>query len=463
MRRALFVSLILSGVWPGSDRARLGAQAPVESGVDTVVINLAEVERRALQYSPLLGKAAVDVELAETQKERASHARYLPEFSLRNIWGPIPRQRGAHNEFGVLVSPDTLLGVSDLSWFTQVNLELLQPIYGFGKIGSRIDAAGHGVDVSRAGFQATQADALLLVRQLYWGVLLGNELQGVLDGVLESAAEAETRLLEQYDEGTATQNDVFKFRLFEYELNRRYREVTSGAELAREGLKAAIGLEPQSPIRMDAADLESLDVELDSLPTYLASARANRPELRQLESGIAATNALRRAEERDAWPTLFVGGGLSINQAPARHDPRNPFWQNDTNYFRGAILLGFDWNLNLVTHRDEARIQQHQTRQLEAQVDPLIKNIEHEVREAYSKARRAQLDIEEGRTALQATENWLRAELQTYDIGIGEIKDVIDAFQANVAMQTQQLRNIADFNTAIAEISRRVGSDIRPG
>ena len=96
-------------------------------------------------------------------------------------------------------------------------------------------------------------------------------------------------------------------------------------------------------------------------------------------------------------------------------------------------------------------------------MDPLIKNIEHEVREAYSKARRAQLDIEEGRTALQATENWLRAELQTYDIGIGEIKDVIDAFQANVAMQTQQLRNIADFNTAIAEISRRVGSDIRPG
>jgi hypothetical protein len=50
--------------------------------------------------------------------------------------------------------------------------------------------------------------------------------------------------------------------------------------------------------------------------------------------------------------------------------------------------------------------------------------------------------------------------MQTFDIGIGQINDVIDAFQANVEMRTLQLQNIAAFNVAVAELSQRVGVDL---
>jgi outer membrane protein TolC len=133
---------------------------------------------------------------------------------------------------------------------------------------------------------------------------------------------------------------------------------------------------------------------------------------------------------------------------------------NDFNYFRAAILLGMDWNLNFLHHKDEARVRRLQANQLQAQLPPLSALVEQEVREAYLAARRAQVDLEEGRSALQASENWFRAEMQTFDIGIGEIKDVIDAFQGNVEMQTVQLRNIAAFNVAVAELSQRVGTDV---
>ena len=166
------------------------------------------------------------------------------------------------------------------------------------------------------------------------------------------------------------------------------------------------------------------------------------------------------AEQRDAWPTLFFAGSISGNLAPDRYDPRNPFWQNQTNYFRGGGVLGFEWNFNFGQHRAEAAVQRTEMIQLESQADALTALMEQEVRQAWLKAGRAYTDVEEGRAALQASENWLRAELQTYDIGMSEIKDLIDAFRANAEMKVTQLKNIADFNVAVAELSRRVGLDL---
>jgi len=434
------------------------AQAP-----DTVVIDLAEAERLALRAAPTLGAAEADVDLAEAQRGRAKSARFLPEFNLRNVWGPIPQQRGVFNEFGVLTSPDTLLGVSDISWFTQVELDIVQPLLTFGKIGSRIDAAEHGVSAAEAGFDQARGEALFLVRRLYWGVVLGNELRRVADDLSAQVAEAEETLNEQYEEGDATQNDLFKFELFKYDIGRRSRELEAQTELAREGLRAAIGLPSGTPLRVATEELRAEDVTLDSLRVYLREARQRRPELRQLDSGIRARRSLSRAERRDRWPTLFLAGGLRANLAPDRFNPENPFWQNNTNYFRPGILLGFDWNLELFGHRNEARLQDLELSKLESQVAPLTAQIEQQVREAYLRARRAQADVQEGEAALQASENWLRAELQTYDIGIGEINDVIDAFQANVSMEIEQLRNIAAFNEAVAEIDRRVGRSASGG
>jgi outer membrane protein TolC len=430
------------------------------SRADTVVVSLADAERRALANSPALADAVAQLHLSEAQRKRASGAKYLPEFKLRNVWGPIPRQRGEFNDAGVLTSPDTALGFSDLRWFTQLDLTIVQPLLTFGKISSRVDAAGHGVEVAEAGLEVSEADVLLGVRQLYWGVVLGNELGGVMRRLRDRVAEAEDKLNEQYEKGEATQNDMFKFTLFKYEVGRRGREVQAGVTQAREGLRAMIGLPSGVPIRVEADELLSVEVTLDSLDVYIAMAEANRPELRQLQAGIAARRSLLRAEERDRWPSLFLAGGLSMNVAPSRFDPRNPFWRNTTNYSRAGAVLGVEWDLNFLSHKNKASVQRYETLRLEARVDPLLALVEKEVRAAYLRAKRAQADAEEGRAALRASENWLRAELQTYDIGVSEIKDVIDAFQANVQMETLQLRNIADFNQAVAELNRRVGRDV---
>ncbi|MFQ5536259.1 MAG: TolC family protein [Gemmatimonadota bacterium] len=471
----LCLGLMVLGVLPGAPSAvyaqrraaaSIGAERGDVSGAvrrsagDTLVLSLADAERMALERSPLLAPAAAGVRISEARLDQARHARILPEFSLRNLWGPIPRQRGVFTETGVLTSPDTILGLRDLRWFTQFDLNMVQPLYTFGKIGSRVTAAQQNIEASRAELERTRAEVLLGVRQLYWGVVLSRELDEVSRSVRNRVDEAEETLQKQYDEGTATQNDMFKFRLFKYQIGQRVRELTAEAEKARAAFRAALGLEDDVTFRPADASLKAMDVELDDLSAYLALARAYRPELEQLRSGIAARNALARAARSDGLPTLFLAGTLSFNVAPSRFDPRNPFWYNRTNYFRPGIALGVDWKLNFLQHRDAYRLERYEADKLEAQAEPLRLSVESEVRAAYLDAVRAKEDVEDGKGALRAGENWLRAELQSFDLGLGEIGDVIDAFQANIAMQVEQLHNIANFNTALARLSRSTGRDI---
>lgn len=438
----------------------LTPSASAAQAVDTVVVGLPEAERMALENSPLLAPLHASVDLAEAQRSRAKHARFLPEFALRNVWGPIPKARGEFNEFGVLMSPDTSIGLGDLTYFTQVDVDLVQPLYTFGKIGSRIDAAGHQVDLKRADLEETRAEIRFQVRRLYWGAVLSEELLGVSRSVNERVEEAATRLQELYDEGSATQNDMFKFQIFEYEVGSRAREVETGRTKAMEALRAIIGLPRGTPVRVETRSLAALEFTLDELDGYVSVAMDNRPELAQLRAGIRARRALVAGAEADSWPSLFLAGQFRFNHAPDRFDPENPFLNDPTNFARAGLVFGVDWNLNLWRTNDDEQIERYELARLRAQAEPLRLKIEQEVREAYLDVVRARADVEAGREALQASENLLRAELQTFDIGLGDIETVIDAFESNVGMTVEQLDNIATLNTKLAELYRRVGLDL---
>ncbi len=294
----LFLAALLAAVWPPP---ALAGQA-----VDTVVVSLPEAERLALENNPLLRPALAALDLSTAQETRARHSRYLPDINLRNVWGPIPSQRGEFTETGVLFSPDTSSGLSDLTWFTQVDLDIVQPLYTFGKIGSRIDAAGFQVDASEAEVKKTESELLLQVRQLYWGVVLTDELGSVVRSVNDLVAETEDQLQDLYDEGSATQTDMNKFQIFQYQVRSRSREVEAGRKKARSALKAVLGLPDGVRLRVESTSLEPTDVTLDALASYIDFALTARPEMSQLQAGINARRSLVSAAEADSRPSFLV-------------------------------------------------------------------------------------------------------------------------------------------------------------
>jgi len=451
------LAVLLGALTP---RAGWGQSPRGELRDDTVVVSLAQAEQLALRNHPTVAQSRLDVSVAQSRQQQARDARFVPKLELSNVWGPIPRARGEFTDTGVLVSPDTSTSLGDLRWFTEVDLAVVQPLYTFGTLSGLVDAADFGVQASRSGLDASNDKVRLEVRKLYWGLVLGQELVDIADDVLNQIVDADSILERRYDEGSATQNDMFKFEIFKYQVQKRRREAEDRYAMAEAGMQAMLGFERTTSVRTDVDELTPLPTNLGPLEQYLSVAAENRPEVGQLQAGIAARSALARSKRGEMFPQLFLGADVKWNRAPSRFDPRNPFIYNPTNFFRPGIAVGFRWNMNLFQTRDEVRLAEHETTRLINQVSPLDKKIRLEVQSAYLAVVRARADVEQSEDALKASTNWFRAESQTFDLGLSEIKDLVDAFQANIEMQTEHLTNVFRLNTALAELSRAIGRDL---
>ena len=80
-----------------------------------------------------------------------------------------------------------------MSWnrvFTHTEVQLIQPVWDFGKISAGVAAAKAGVEVSRQKEAGSRADLELNMRKAYFGLKLAREVLDALDeggGYIEEA------------------------------------------------------------------------------------------------------------------------------------------------------------------------------------------------------------------------------------------------------------------------------------
>ncbi|MFQ5751672.1 MAG: TolC family protein, partial [bacterium] len=325
-------------------------------------LNLAECEKLAFKNNLSIQSAQLSLKTSEAKLTQASHAKILPKFELKNVWGPIPKAGGIVDpETGFVTSPDTNTSIpKDLRYFTQLDVDLIQPLFTFGKLSGLTDAASFGVLADQANIQGKRESVRFQVRQLYWAMVLGKELLRVLQDNDTELKKAENKVEEKLDEGSdeVSQIDLFKLQLFRYEINKRLREVHDKIELTKSALKSTLGLNEDIDFAIETEYLDPLTVRLDSLQVYYDLAIQNRPELTRFRAGLNARRALIRVTKSDYYPQFFFGGQLKYNFAKDRFDPKNPFLNNPTNYFRPGFVLGVNMNLNWMQTRDKVRLAQ---------------------------------------------------------------------------------------------------------
>src|SRR5499426_3838834 len=104
-------------------------------------LTLEQCLERALTYSPDVTEAQAEIRIAESQLAQAKAGR-LPRATFTSINGLV---NGAQ---GNAVTGRTDNG--DIGPFTKGELEVVQPLYTFGRLASEIRAASRGVDSKRA-------------------------------------------------------------------------------------------------------------------------------------------------------------------------------------------------------------------------------------------------------------------------------------------------------------------------
>ena len=446
--------LSLLVLFPSAEPSLSGEEVPATPVAPEGIrlLDLDEIIRMSRQASPKLWAERHVIDQAEAQLGQALAGR-LPRLECVQIASLVPEARG-----NAVFSPDERSDVlSNLGLFTRIELTVNQPLYTFGRLKAHIEAAEKGLEAKQASLKRFEQDFVHSVKELYYTVQLNEELHRLVSETVEqfekAVAKAEELLAK--GEGTLTQQDLLKLR---YGLSRARGEILQiekGQRLVHSAILRLLFLPAAEDFDLKEKRLKPVPVELQDLHCYRQRA-SERPEWRQLEAGIAAKRAELRAEQRTYLPDLFLTGLFRYAVAPNRDKQENPFVVDDFNYLEGGVLLGWrlllDFGLPQRVAEKEAEVSALLQQQREATSGMLL-----EVERAYFEAEEKQKALAFAGEARKNGRALAATAAASFHLGVGEAKEVFEAFRIYTEAAAQYYLAIKDLNMAVAELDRVSG------
>ncbi|MCZ6635532.1 MAG: TolC family protein [bacterium] len=426
----------------------------VHAQAASVVYDLEACVQRALEIHPGVQAAGVDVEIASSQLDQVRAARFLPKFDWTWVVGPSPEARG-----NALVGDTNL---NSLSVFTFTEATLIQPVYTFGKFRFGQQAAAAGVKVKEAGVLKARQDLEFQVAEIYFGLLLANELVDLALEAREEIQKARAFIDEKLeaDEGDFTYTDLARIDRFVYDVEEKVHKAEKGQALARSAMRLLLGLGDRDSVALSET-LAPVAFEAEPLEAYV-DRRKNRPEMEQLRSGMEATAALAKVAKTDYYPQFFIGAQFKWSYAPNRDDQKSPFANDNFNFVQGGAILGFRQSLSfgMTSARvKKAQLEAEKLRYLHRLAD---KGFGLEIEEVYRDLLEAKANIAAAQKARRATRRWFFSARDGFNSGLGEAKEMIDAVKEYSIIRAKYHAEVYHFNRAWARLQKVTGHSLVP-
>ena len=339
-------------------------------------------------------------------------------------------------------------------------LQITQSIYQGGKLIAAVRAAKVTKEQALAQYQTTLADTLLAVRLAYYDILLAAEqitVNQVSVNLLQKELDDQQR---RYDAGTVPHFNVLRAKVSVANARPPLIQAQNNYRIAKNNLCNLLGYNLPREI-WDNIPLNLTDT-LDSAPypinlsDALQQALAKRPELVNLRK----TEELQKLNITDAAsgykPNLQLFAGYNWFNAqftqPVEIDHDIHGWN------AGAQL---SWNIfdGLLTHGKVVQARALHQKSKTA-VDEGARNIELEVRTAYSDFLEAQEVLESQKTVQAEAEESLREANARADAGTGTQLDVLDAENSLTQARSTEVQALHDYDAARARFERAIGTGI---
>lgn len=451
--RVLEVLLILVPAGP----ALAGAPGPT-AGAPVQVLGLQELIDRALATSPELGAAKSGVAAARSDLEQAK-AGYYPQWELTGLAGPVNDAELPRVEDGRITDPSPSTSPSHTGVFGRLDLTATQPLYTFGKLSNRKEAAARGLEAAQLESEARKNQLALRVKALYFGLVLargGADTAKQAQGFFDDARGRISRLLE-LDSPNVKESDLYRIDAYRADSARSLAEAEKGASFTYYALKALIGLGPEEAFRPADESLPEETAEPKDLAVYVNRALRDRPELRQLGKALEAKRLLAEAATSDLYPSFFLALEGSVARAPGRDHLDNAYIQDEFNHEYAGVVAGFRWNFDfgLGTARvDKARAEHNELRYAKASAEM---GIPIQVAKSYLELREWRQAADAYRQAARASRKWVIAALADFDMGIGTADDMLNGIEKYGHNQGQYLEALYHYHLSLAELRAASG------
>jgi outer membrane protein TolC len=444
---------------PQQASAQLGGNRPIK-------LTLPQLLERA-RKNPQLEAAAHAVTAAEAQWREAVRA-WIPQFEVQGVLSASPDIR-CMNGMGQpdvkncvqTTNVDASLSAIGAGVFGRIELKGGMPLYTFGKLDAVKALATAGVHAARYKTDLTRAELELNVKKAYFGAKVARE-------ILQTVAEGRSRLTEAIDkleadfdkgEGDASQIDVLRLKAAAAQVDARTLEAEKGLELARAALVILAGDAEGTPLDVDDAPIEPIELPARTDARYLELARTDRVESRLLGVAVAAKKQQLELEIARYYPDLALVGTATYAKATTSDDPQNAFYNDPYNGYGFGVALAIKGTLDY--HMKVPRVDKLRAElaELEAHRRAAQGGISLEARKALADLREAQKRLPILQRGKRASRSWLIAITQNFSIGLAEAKDFSDALLAYFEAELRTLQAIYDHDIAVAQLARVTGTD----
>lgn len=417
---------------------------------------------------PLSRADAVEIALRQNNailKGRADlRASYGIEVQLRAIALPQFSAGGGYNyqqpslieEFPLPAPFSSYIQIPNQNWNADIKVQ--QSIYAGGRINSAFRAAKLTREQALLGYQATLADTLLAVRVAYDDVLVAAQQMAVHEASVQLLTRELEDVRKRFDAGTVPQFDVLRAQVELANERPRLIQARNDHRIGKDNLLNLLAVHLPKTIWEDVPlqlsdTLDSLPYEID-LPTALARALEKRPEL----AALRKAQSLRREDLVKAKsgykPNAQLFGGYQWQSLPYENNLSSDLsgWiagaQLSWNIFDGQLTRG-------KVMEAKARVEQAQL-----DVDESGRQIELEVRTAYSNFIEAREVLESQKTVQEQAQEALRLAEARHKAGTGTQLDVLSAQTALTQARTTQVQALHDYAVARARLQRALGEDM---
>ena len=414
----------------------------------------------ALAQNPQIAASRAQEAVVKAQRGQADSARF-PIVTFTAGIGPSLKATlvpGSQVESTKPLYHD--LSFSDLSAVFLGGLTAIQPLYTFGKIAIRQEAADAGLRAREAQTRMTKADVAFEVAQIYEGYLYAREAQRYYDEVLHWLGSTRQTAVEHLAGKVkgVTERDVLRLDAGIAAAHLGLDQASAGMAQATAGLVAYLGLPVGEPLTFAEDELLPVGGKPGDIGSLISLASAHRPELVALRNGQQAMDALARAEAAGFKPDLFLLGFITAAYTPGRDWAESRYLVDPLNNFVPGVLLGLRWQFQGAMAQMRAAEQRANAEGLHFTAEWAADGIPAEVRKAYEDIVRTDLDIEHATVGVQKSRKWMVMAGSDYGIGFGDVREVADAVTAYVELKLALMKAGFDHNVAMAALSKATGT-----
>jgi outer membrane protein TolC len=427
-----------------------------QAGDEKMVLGLPEVIRMAVNASPEMAERRSE-ELSAKSDLAQAEAGYYPQVDATALLGPVNDARRPEVVGNRIIDPTTdfwTIGV-----FGRLNLAMTQPLYTFGKISNRRDAAQHGVVAREAGQVQTSNEIALQVKELYYALVLSKaaiEAAKEAGGFFDEARSHMERLL-QAGSSNVVESELYRVDAYRADAVRGRAEAEKGANISYFALKRLIGLPPDRDFEPADKTLAFKPGELDQPEAYIHKALAERPEFKQLEQGLAAQKSLVEASRADRYPSFFAALAGSFAAAPGREAFHNPYITDDFNHVYGGVVTGVNWHFDFGILKARVEKESAEYERLSHTKAKAELNIPIQVMKSYEDVKEYKTAAEAYETGAVASRKWIVAALTGFDMGAGTADDLLRAIERYGQNRGKYLEALFNYNLSLAQLEYAMG------